>query len=245
MTPAAWSKPRETRLCPSILSADFSRLGDAIAVVQRAGADFLHVDVMDGQFVPNLTFGPLMVEACRKLTSLPLDVHLMVVEPLRFLEGFARAGADHLTVHLEAVPDAAAAARAIRDRGLRAGVAIKPGTPIERILPALDEIDIALVMTVEPGAGGQAFLPGSEARIARVRAALDAHGLDCLLQVDGGIGPTTIAAAASAGADTFVAGNSIYRATDPDHPGAPPDPAAAIRALREALKSAARPAKRA
>ena len=232
-------------IAPSILSADFSRLGEAIAVVQRAGADFLHVDVMDGQFVPNLTFGPLMVEACRKLTSLPLDVHLMVVEPLRFLEGFARAGADHLTVHLEAVPDAAAAARAIRDRGLRAGVAIKPGTPIERILPVLDEIDIALVMTVEPGAGGQAFLPGSDARIARVRAALDAHDLDCLLQVDGGIGPTTIAAAASAGADTFVAGNSIYRATDPDRPGSPPDPAAAIRALREALKSAGRPAKRA
>jgi ribulose-phosphate 3-epimerase len=244
VTPAAWSKPRATRLCPSILSADFSRLGEAIAVVQRAGADFLHVDVMDGQFVPNLTFGPLMVEACRKLTSLPLDVHLMVVEPMRFLEGFARAGADHLTVHLEAVPDAAAAARAIRDRGLRAGIAVKPGTPIERLIPTLAEIDIALVMTVEPGAGGQAFLPESEARIARVRAALDAHDLDCLLQVDGGIGPATIAAAASAGADTFVAGNSIYRATDPTRPGQPPDPAAAIRGLREALKSAGRPARR-
>ena len=241
MTPAAWSKPRETRLCPSILSADFSRLGEEIAVVQRAGADFLHVDVMDAQFVPSLTFGPLVVEACRKLTSLPLDVHLMVVEPMRFLEGFARAGADHLTVHLEAFPDAAAAARgarAIRDRGLRAGLAVKPGTPVERLLPLLDEIDLALVMTVEPGAGGQAFLPESPGRIERVRAALDGKNLDCLLEVDGGIGPGTIATAARAGADTFVAGNSVFRAPNPARPGGPPDPAAAMRALREALRGA-------
>jgi len=226
---ASWAKPPEMRLCPSILSADFSRLGEQIALVQRAGADFLHVDVMDGQFVPNLTFGPIVVEACRKLTSLPLDVHLMVVEPMRFLEGFARAGADHLTVHLEAVADPSAAARAIRDRGLRAGISIKPGTPIERVLPFLPEIDLVLVMTVEPGAGGQAFLPESPARIARVRQAIAAGDLDCLLQVDGGIGPQTIATAALAGADTFVAGNSVFRA---------PDPAAALRALREALREA-------
>ncbi|HEY6572843.1 MAG TPA: ribulose-phosphate 3-epimerase [Candidatus Eisenbacteria bacterium] len=226
---ASWAKPPEMRLCPSILSADFSRLGEQIALVQRAGADFLHVDVMDGQFVPNLTFGPIVVEACRKLTSLPLDVHLMVVEPMRFLEGFARAGADHLTVHLEAVADPAAAARAIRDRGLRAGISIKPGTPIERVLPLLPEIDLVLVMTVEPGAGGQAFLPESPERIARVRQAIAAGDLDCLLQVDGGIGPQTIATAALAGADTFVAGNSVFRA---------PDPAAALRALREALREA-------
>ncbi|HEU4725636.1 MAG TPA: ribulose-phosphate 3-epimerase [Candidatus Eisenbacteria bacterium] len=226
---ATWAKPPEMRLCPSILSADFARLGEQIALVQRAGADFLHVDVMDAQFVPNLTFGPIIVEACRKLTSLPLDVHLMVVEPLRFLEGFARAGADHLTVHLEAVADPVAAARAIRDRGLRAGIAIKPGTPIERILPVLEEIDLALVMTVEPGAGGQAYLPDSNARIARVRAAIAAGDLDCLLQIDGGVSPTTIAAAAHAGADTFVAGNSVFRA---------PDPANALRELREALRAA-------
>jgi len=244
VTRDTWSKLREFRLCPSILSADFSRLGEAIAVVQRAGADFLHVDIMDGQFVPNLTFGPLIVEACRKLTSLPLDVHLMVVEPMRFVEGFARAGADHLTVHLEAVPDATAAARGIRNRGLRAGIAIKPETPIERLIPVLPELDIALVMTVEPGAGGQAFRPESLERIARVRTAIDAHDLDCLLEVDGGIDPNTIAAAASAGADTFVAGNSVFRAPDPERPGGPPDPALAIRALREALKSAGRSAKR-
>lgn len=225
---APWAKPPEMRLCPSLLSADLSRLGEQLAVVQRAGADFLHIDVMDAQFVPNLTFGPIIVEACRKLTSLPLDVHLMVVEPMRFLEAFARAGADHLTVHLEAVADPSAAARAIRDRGLRAGIAIKPGTPIERLLPVLPDIDLALVMTVEPGAGGQAFLPGSPARIARVRQAIAADDLDCLLQVDGGIGPITIATAAQAGADTFVAGNAVFRA---------PDPAAALHALREALRA--------
>ncbi len=225
---APWAKPPEMRLCPSLLSADLSRLGEQLAVVQRAGADFLHIDVMDAQFVPNLTFGPIIVEACRKLTSLPLDVHLMVVEPIRFLEVFARAGADHLTVHLEAVADPAAAARAIRDRGLRAGIAIKPGTPIERILPVLPDIDLALVMTVEPGAGGQAFLPESPARIARVRQAIAAGDLDCLLQVDGGIGPATIATAAQAGADTFVAGNAVFRT---------PDPAAALHALREALRA--------
>lgn len=225
---APWAKPPEMRLCPSLLSADLSRLGEQLAIVQRAGADFLHIDVMDAQFVPNLTFGPIIVEACRKLTSLPLDVHLMVVEPMRFLEAFARAGADHLTVHLEAVADPAAAARAIRDRGLRAGIAIKPGTPIERILPVLPDIDLALVMTVEPGAGGQVFLPESPARIARVRQAIAAGDLDCLLQVDGGIGPATIATAAQAGADTFVAGNAVFRA---------PDPAAALHALREALRA--------
>jgi len=236
-----WAKPGAMRLCPSLLSADLARLGEELAAVQRAGADFLHVDVMDGQFVPNLTFGPIVVTACRKRTALPLDVHLMVVDPLRFLEGFARAGADHITVHLEAVTDAAAAARAIRDRGLRAGVAIKPGTPIERLLPLLPDIDIALVMTVEPGAGGQSFLAPSPKRIAAVRAAIDAQDLDCLLEVDGGITPETIRRAAAAGADTFVAGHAVFRA---GVPGEPPDPAAGVRALRDALRPSAAPASR-
>jgi len=215
------------RMCPSILSADFSRLGEEVARVERAGADFLHVDVMDGQFVPNLTFGPILVKGLRRLTTLPLDVHLMVVEPLRFLEGFAQAGADHVIVHVEAVPDPLEAGRKIRARGLRSGLSIKPGTPLERILPALPECDIALVMTVEPGAGGQAFLPGSPERIAAVREAVDRAGLDCLVAVDGGIAPETAPVAARAGADTFIAGHSIFHADDP---------ARALFALRESVR---------
>jgi len=221
-----WARPRQNRICPSILSADFSRLGDEIATVARAGADFLHVDVMDGQFVPDLTFGPILVSAMRRLTSLPLDVHLMIVEPLRHLEAFAKAGADHLIVHLEAVPDPVRSLREIRSRGLRAGLSIKPETPLERYLEALPECDLALVMTVEPGRGGQPFLEGSETRIAAVREAIDRGGLDCLLGVDGGIKPATAARAARAGADTFIAGNSIFGT---------PDPPEALRALRQSV----------
>ena len=221
-----WARPRQNRICPSILSADFSRLGDEIATVARAGADFLHVDVMDGQFVPDLTFGPILVSAMRRLTSLPLDVHLMIVEPLRHLEAFAKAGADHLIVHLEAVPDPVRSLREIRSRGLRAGLSIKPETPLERYLEALPECDLALVMTVEPGRGGQPFLEGSETRIAAVREAIDRGGLDCLLGVDGGIKPETAARAARAGADTFIAGNSIFGT---------PDPPEALRALRQSV----------
>lgn len=197
--------------------------------MERAGADFLHVDIMDGQFVRNITFGPVLVEAMRRMTKLPLDVHLMIVEPLRFLDAFARAGASHLTVHVETVSDPAEAARAIRAHGLRAGLTVKPGTPIERLLEAVPHLDIALVMTVEPGKGGQAFLEDSPARIARVREAIDRGGHDCLLEVDGGISTETAPVAARAGADTFVAGHSIFR---------DPDPPAALRRLREALARA-------
>ncbi len=224
-----WARPRRNRICPSILSADFARLGDEIATVARAGADFLHVDVMDGQFVPNLTFGPILVRAMRRLTSLPLDVHLMVVDPLRFLEEFAKAGADHLIVHVETVEDPARAMREIRARGLRAGLSIKPGTPLTRYLPALAGCDLALVMTVEPGRGGQSFLEGSPKRIADVREAIDRESLDCLLGVDGGIHPETAAIAARAGADTFIAGNSIFCA---------PDPPEALHAIRRSVEPA-------
>jgi ribulose-phosphate 3-epimerase len=217
------------RICPSILSADFSRLSEEIAAVERAGADFLHVDVMDGQFVPALTFGPILVRGVRKLSALPLDVHLMVVQPLRFLEGFAAAGADHLIVHVEAVDDPRAALRRIRERGLKAGLSVRPGTPLERLLPALPDMDIALLMTVEPGAGGQPFLPDSPERIARLREAIDAGGHDCLLEVDGGIAPDTAPAAARAGADAFVAGHSIFDTADSG---------AALRALRQSLSGA-------
>jgi len=224
---AGWVGRQRNRICPSILSADFSRLGDEIARVTRAGADFLHVDVMDGQFVPNLTFGPILVQAMRRLTPIPLDVHLMIVDPLRFLDEFAEAGADHLIVHVEAVEDPVVASRRIRARGLRAGLSIKPATPLPRLLGALSGCDIALVMTVEPGRGGQAFLDGSEERIATVRAAIDDAKLDCLLGVDGGIDPTTAPRAARAGADTFIAGHSIFHA---------PDPAAALQTLRRSVE---------
>ena len=229
VSPDAWSKPRRNRICPSILSADFTRLGDEIQRVERAGADFLHIDIMDGQFVRDLTFGPILVEAMRRLSSLPFDVHLMIVEPLRFLEPFAKAGADHLIVHAETVSDLREAARSIRARGLKAGGVVKPGTPVERLIEALPDLDIALVMTVEPGKGGQPFLEESPARNARVRAAIDRGGHDCLLQVDGGIGEETIALAARAGADTFVAGHSIFRA---------PDPGSSLKRLRAAAERA-------
>lgn len=224
---AGWAKSGRFRLCPSILSADFARLGDEIARVERAGADFLHVDIMDGQFVPNLTFGPMVVEAMRRLTKLPLDVHLMIVDPLRFLEDFARAGADHLTLHVETLSDPKSAAGAVRARGLKAGMSVKPATPVERLIDLLPAIDLALVMSVEPGAGGQTFLPESPARIARLSEAIAAGGHDCLLQVDGGITAETAQVAARAGADTFVAGHSIFRTPDPDQ---------ALRRIREALE---------
>ena len=223
---APWSGAGRFRVCPSILSADFARLREEIASVEAAGADFIHVDVMDGQFVPNITFGPIVVEGIRKMTRLPLDVHLMIVEPLRHLAAFADAGADHVIVHVEAVDDPAGAARAIRDRRLRAGLAIKPATPLDRLFRALDACDTALVMTVEPGAGGQPFLPGAPERIAAVRRAIAAGGYDCLLEVDGGIDAETARAAAAAGADSFVAGHSIFRA---------PDPPAALRAIRASV----------
>jgi len=225
-----WARPRRNRICPSVLSADFSRLGDDITAVARAGADFLHVDVMDGQFVPDLTFGPILVRGMRRLTSLPLDVHLMIVEPLRYLEAFAEAGADHLIVHIETVKDPVQALRSIRARGLRAGLSVKPGTPLPAFLDALPEMDLALVMTVEPGKGGQPFLEGSPGRIQAVREVVERKSLDCLVAVDGGIDPEVAPVAAKAGADTFIAGHSIFRI--------PPDPATSLRTLRGALERA-------
>ena len=181
---------------------------------------------MDGQFVPNLTFGPILVQGMRRLTSLPLNVHLMIVEPLRYLEKFAKAGADHLIVHIETLEDPVRSLNEIRAQGLRAGLAVKPKTPLGPFLQALTNCDMALVMTVEPGAGGQSYLPGSEKRIAEVRAVIQRENLDCLLGVDGGIGPETAALSARAGADTFIAGYSIFGA---------PDPVEALRAIRGSL----------
>ncbi|HEY8317423.1 MAG TPA: ribulose-phosphate 3-epimerase [Amnibacterium sp.] len=208
------------RIEPSILSADFTAI--AADVARIPSADLVHVDVMDNHFVPNLTFGLPMVERLLQVTDLPLDVHLMIDDPDRWAPGFAEAGAAVVTFHAEAAKDAVATARAIRSAGAKAGVALKPGTPAGPWLDRLDEFDQVLVMTVEPGFGGQAFQPEMLDKIRQVRGTIGDR--DVWLQVDGGIGPATIARTREAGADTFVAGSSVFGDADPD---------AAVRRLRE------------
>ncbi|MCS5735266.1 ribulose-phosphate 3-epimerase [Herbiconiux daphne] len=198
------------RIHPSILAADFLRLGDELARV--ADADMIHVDVMDYHFVPNLSFGLPVVERLVAGSPLPLDVHLMVDDPARWAGDYAEAGAHSVTFHAEAAADPVDIARGIRRRGARAGLAIKPGTPIEPYLPLLDEVDMVLVMTVEPGFGGQSFLASTMPKLRRLREAVDATGLDVWVQVDGGINEDTIGEAADAGANTFVAGSSVFGA---------------------------------
>ncbi len=200
------------RIEPSILSADFTAFAADIARIPSA--DLVHCDVMDGHFVPNLTFGLPMVQRLADTSALPLDVHLMIEDPDRWARGYAEAGAQVVTFHAEAAASPIATARAIRAAGARAGVAVKPATDLDGLLPLLDEFDQVLVMTVEPGFGGQAFLPSSLERIARVRRAIGDR--DVWLQVDGGLGPETIADAAAAGADTFVAGSAVFGQDDPD-----------------------------
>jgi ribulose-phosphate 3-epimerase len=200
------------RIEPSILSADFTALADAVARVPSA--DLVHVDVMDNHFVPNLTFGLPMVQRLTEVTDLPLDVHLMIDDPDRWAPGFAEAGAAVVTVHAEALRDPVATARAIRAAGARAGLALKPGTPAADWLDLLPEFGQVLVMTVEPGFGGQSFMPEMLEKVARVRAAIGDR--DIWLQVDGGIGEPTIRRARDAGADTFVAGSSVFGDDDPD-----------------------------
>ena len=204
------------RLAPSVLSADFAALGAAVAAAERGGADQIHLDVMDGHFVPNLTMGPAIVSAVRRVTSLPLDVHLMVTDPDRFIDAFAGAGAGILTVHAEVLPHLNRTIQAIKRLGCRAGVALNPSTPLSALEEVIGDVDVVLVMSVNPGFGGQAFLPQSESKIARVRQLLAAAGSPADIEVDGGIDAGNIGRVVAAGATVIVAGASIFGANDPE-----------------------------
>ena len=198
-------------LSTSILSADFKRLAAQLAETEAAGTDWFHIDVMDGQFVPNLTIGPLIVEACRQSTNLPLDVHLMIETPEKLIEAFAKAGADRLTIHVEAAQDLEGTLQMIRELGLHASIAISPDTPAEAGSPALNLVDMVLVMTVYPGFSGQVFIPEMLPKINQVRAMLDEVNPDAALQVDGGINALTLPLVLGAGANIFVAASAIYQ----------------------------------
>jgi len=214
-------------ISPSILSADFARLGEEARAVEAAGADWLHVDVMDGHFVPNLTIGPDVVKALRPHVSIPMDVHLMIEPVDPFLEAFRAAGADHITIHPEAGPHLNRSLKRIRELGAKAGVAFNPSTPPEVIEWMLDDVDLVLVMSVNPGFGGQAFMPSQLAKIARLRSMIEASGRDIVLEVDGGVTPQTAALCLEAGATALVAGAAVFRGGEGAYAGN-------IRALKEA-----------
>lgn len=203
------------RIAPSILSADFGKLAEDLAMCEAAGADWIHVDVMDGRFVPNLSYGIKIIETVQRYTPLPIDVHLMVVEPEKYFQDYVKAGADVLTFHVETAPHLDRQLNAIRELGVQAGVAINPGTPVESVREVAHLLDLLLIMSVNPGFGGQQFIAYSLDKISRARAMLHACGSTAAIEVDGGISRDTISQCWRAGADTFVAGNSIFSAQNP------------------------------
>jgi ribulose-phosphate 3-epimerase len=201
-------------LAPSILSANFAHLGTDVQAALAGGAERIHVDVMDGHFVPNLSMGPIVVQALRPLTPRPLEVHLMIADPVRYTEAFLKAGANSLILHLEVLPDPLPFLRTVRSRGCKVGVAIKPRTPVDVFAPLVAELDVALCMTVEPGFGGQAFLSDAPARIRQLRGLIERLNPQCELEVDGGIDRTTTPVAVAAGANVLVAGSAIFGSAD-------------------------------
>jgi ribulose-phosphate 3-epimerase len=219
------------KIAPSILSCDFSRLAEEIHAVEAGGADWIHVDVMDGHFVPNITIGPVITEGARRSTRLPLDVHLMIQQPERYLEAFAKAGADFLTVHQEVCPDLEHTLARIRGLGVRAGVAVNPATPLDTVRHVLRDLDLLLVMSVQPGFGGQSYIPTSTDKVRRARQLLDEQGSSAELEVDGGIDADNAGLIADMGASVLVAGSAVYR-----HGGGA---AEGVRAIRRAATAGA------
>jgi ribulose-phosphate 3-epimerase len=227
----------EVLVAPSILSADFAELGAELAAVQEAGADWIHVDVMDGRFVPNMTIGPPVVKAVRGVTSLPLDVHLMIVEPERYVADFVAAGAQVVSVHVEASPHLDRTLQQIRDLGAKAGVVLNPHTPEESIRYVVDRLDLVLVMSVNPGFGGQSFLPSVLPKVQAIRRMLAEHGSKATLEIDGGITPDTAPQAVAAGARVLVAGNAVFGGGGRREPHA--TRVARYRSAIDAIKTAA------
>jgi ribulose-phosphate 3-epimerase len=205
---------QRVRVAPSLLSADFASLERSVRLLEDAGCDLLHLDVMDAHFVPNLTFGPVVVQAVRRLTRLPLDVHLMIENPIRWVDDYANAGADWLTVHVEACEDVAATLATIAAKGPRPGLTLRPGTPFANVEPFLSSVKLVLVMTVEPGFGGQAYRPEQEAKLTRARDLRTAGGFSYVIEVDGGINAKSARRAVEAGAEILVTGSSLFSAPD-------------------------------